>query len=224
MQKKVVVILSGGMDSSLVAFKMVNLGYQLITVHFSYGQRTENREKFSFNAISDALNVSMRYEIPLPFFKQIGVGFTSLIDTNLSLNENGVDEKIIPNSYVPFRNGIMLSIAAAIAEKENAEGIAIGVVEEDSSGYPDCRKSFIKSFEETVALGTKKSNIKLFTPLINLNKSDIVKEALKLGVPLESTWSCYQRSDFACGVCDSCRLRLKGFKKAGVKDPILYLD
>ena len=118
MQKKVVVILSGGMDSSLVAFKMAKLGYQLITVHFSYGQRTENREKFSFNAISDALNVSMRYEIPLPFFKQIGVGFTSLIDKNLSLNENGVNEKIIPNSYVPFRNGIMLSIAPQLLKKK----------------------------------------------------------------------------------------------------------
>jgi len=221
--KKVVVILSGGMDSTLTAYKIKELGYQLISLHFSYGQRTEERELKSFNLISDEVKVINRYHIELPFFKDIGVGVTSLIDTTMQINELGVNHSIIPNSYVPFRNGIMLSIATAIAEREEAEGIAIGVVEEDSSGYPDCRDDFVVSFEKSINLGTKLGNFKIFRPLVNLKKSEIVKEAVKMGVPLELTWSCYQRGDKACGVCDSCRLRLNGFKIAGLKDPIEYL-
>jgi 7-cyano-7-deazaguanine synthase len=220
--KKVVVILSGGMDSSLTAFKMKALGYQIISLHFSYGQRTEKRELEAFNKISDILQVSNRYHINLDFFKTVGVGITSLIDNSLELNEKGVDSSIIPNSYVPFRNGIMLSIATAVAEKESCDGIAIGVVEEDSSGYPDCRETFISAFETTVNLGTKKGDFTIFTPLIHLKKSEIVKEAIKIGVPLECTWSCYQSEDLACGVCDSCRLRLNGFQIANQKDPIHY--
>jgi len=212
------------MDSSLTAYKMKSLGYQIITLHFSYGQRTEKRELQAFNAISDSLNVINRHHILLPFFKDIGVGVTSLIDSNLDINEAGVDEVEIPNSYVPFRNGIMLSIATAIAEKENADGISIGVVEEDSSGYPDCRQDFISSFENSINLGTKKGEFQIFTPLISLKKSEIVKEAIKLEVPLKLTWSCYQNSDKACGVCDSCRLRLNGFKIANQIDPINYSE
>jgi len=210
------------MDSSLTAYKMKALGYQIITLHFSYGQRTENRELQAFHNISDSLNVANRHHISLPFFKDIGIGVTSLIDNNLEINEAGVDEVEIPNSYVPFRNGIMLSIATAIAEKENADGISIGVVEEDSSGYPDCRQDFISTFERAIQTGTKKENLKIFTPLISLKKSEIVKEALKLKVPLDLTWSCYQNSKKACGVCDSCRLRLNGFKIANQTDPINY--
>ena len=212
------------MDSSLTAYKMRELGYNLISLHFSYGQRTEERELQSFHAISDSLNILNRYHIPLPFFKDIGLGITSLIDNSIKLNEDGVETSSIPNSYVPFRNGIMMSIATAIAEKEGADGIAIGVVEEDSSGYPDCREDFIFSFEKSINLGTKIGKLKIFRPLINLRKSEIVGEAIKLKVPLHLTWSCYQRGDKACGVCDSCRLRLKGFELASSKDPIEYLN
>ena len=222
--KKVVVILSGGMDSSLTAYIMKNRGYEIVPLHFSYGQRTEKRELQAFHDISNSLNVVSRYTIQLPFFKDIGIGTTSLIDRDMQINEKGVSTSSIPNSYVPFRNGIMLSIATAVAEKEGAEGIAIGVVEEDSSGYPDCRENFISTFEKSINLGTKQGKFRIFRPLVNLHKSEIVREAIRYGVPLHLTWSCYQREDKACGVCDSCRLRLNGFKLAGVKDPIEYVE
>jgi len=221
--KKVIAILSGGMDSSLTAYKMQNLGYEIIPLHFSYGQRTEKRELEAFHNIADSLKVNQRYHIPLPFFKDIGVGTTSLIDSSIKINETGVDKNEIPSSYVPFRNGIMLSIATAIAEKEGAEGVSIGVVEEDSSGYPDCREDFINSLETSINLGTKNGDLKIFRPLVNLKKSEIVREAFKLNLPLDLTWSCYQREEKACGVCDSCRLRLNGFKIAGISDPINYI-
>jgi 7-cyano-7-deazaguanine synthase len=220
---KVVVILSGGMDSTLSAYKMVEMGFDVISLHFSYGQKTESREFQAFSDISDSIPVSNRYHFELPFFSEIGVGTSSLIDRNMVVEEGGVSETEIPSSYVPFRNGIMLSIATAIAEKEGAIGIAIGVVEEDSSGYPDCREDFISTFEKSINLGTKEGNLKIFRPLVNLKKEEIVKEAISLAVPLNLTWSCYQREDKACGVCDSCRLRLKGFKIAGVEDKIPYL-
>lgn len=222
--QKIITVLSGGMDSSLTAYKMRESGYEIIPLHFSYGQRTANRELKAFNDIADSLKVKKRYHLQLPFFSQIGIGITSLIDNSLKLNENGVDHSKIPNSYVPFRNGIMLAIAGAVAEKESAIGIAIGVVEEDSSGYPDCREEFISTFEKSLYLGTKAGNIKIFRPLVNLQKSQIVSEAIKLKVPLYLTWSCYQQENKACGVCDSCRLRLNGFKIAGEKDPILYIN
>jgi 7-cyano-7-deazaguanine synthase len=220
-RQKVVVVMSGGMDSSLTAYKMREFGYSVVAVHFSYGQRTEEREMESFHKISDSLPAIRRYSFELPFFKDIGIGTTSLIDSEMELNITGVDEKIIPNSYVPYRNGIMLSIATAVAEKEGAIGIAIGVVEEDSSGYPDCREDFINSFEKTINLGTKKGGFRVFRPLVNLKKMEIVKEAIKLKVPLENTWSCYQNQEEPCGVCDSCRLRKRGFDFADEVDPLL---
>ena len=129
----------------------------------------------------------------------------------------------MPVTYVPFRNGIFLSIAAAIAEKEGAEVIGIGVVEEDSSGYPDCREAYIAAMQQAINLGTKdETRIAIAMPLVHLKKEQIVAEAVTYGVPLELTWSCYQNEEKACGVCDSCRLRLKGFALAGVRDPILY--
>ena len=135
---------------------------------------------------------------------------------------SGVEEGV-PVTYVPFRNGIFLSMAAAIAEKEGASVLSIGVVEEDSSGYPDCREEYIQAMQRAINLGTKdETNIEIKMPLVHLKKSEIVQEALKRSVPLELTWSCYKNEDKACGVCDSCRLRLNGFAQAGVKDPIDY--
>ena len=129
----------------------------------------------------------------------------------------------LPSTYVPFRNGVFLSIAAALAEKERCDAIFIGVVQEDSSGYPDCSASFIGAFERALELGTSRDfHPRIKTPLVHLSKAQIVSLALKIGVPLELTWSCYEREDAACGLCDSCLLRLKGFAGAGAKDKIPY--
>jgi 7-cyano-7-deazaguanine synthase len=218
--KKAVVILSGGMDSTTAAFIAKSKGYEVVAVHFDYRQRTETRERRAFEEICDRLQVVNRYVIDLPFFEQIGA--SALTDRTIEVPTGGI-EAGVPVTYVPFRNGIFLSIAAAVAEKEGAEAIYIGVVEEDSSGYPDCRESFIEAMERAIDLGTKETtHIRIETPLVHLKKEDIVKTALEYHVPLELTWSCYQNEEEACGVCDSCRLRLKGFEKAGISDPIAY--
>ena len=220
--KKAVVILSGGMDSSTAAFIAKKEGYELIPLHFNYGQRTEKKELKSFNDICDYLNLQNKYIIDIPFFKQIGA--SALVDENIEVPVDGIKPGI-PVTYVPFRNGIFLSIAAAVAEKEGAKALFIGVVEEDSSGYPDCREEFIKNMQRAINSGTKPhTHIQIKTPLIHLKKEDIVQKAIEVGVPLELTWSCYKEEQKACGVCDSCRLRLKGFAKAGIKDPIEYKE
>ncbi|MDD4855087.1 MAG: 7-cyano-7-deazaguanine synthase QueC [Sulfuricurvum sp.] len=221
MTKKALCIMSGGMDSTLVAYIMRSRGYEIIALHFNYGQRTVSKELESYRAICDDLGVSQKYEIDLDFFKTIGA--SALTDHSIDVPTTGVKEGV-PITYVPFRNGIFLSIATAIAEKEGCEVIAIGVVEEDSSGYPDCRDTFIQSFQHTANLGTKETTyLTIEMPLVHLQKSQIVQESLKLGAPLHLTWSCYQSEEKACGVCDSCRLRLRGFKRAGINDPIEYL-
>jgi len=210
------------MDSTLSAYMMQKDGYEIVAVHFNYDQRTETKELECFENICNELNVKDKYVLDLDFFKQLGA--SALTDKTIEVPTGGI-EAGVPVTYVPFRNGIFLSIAGAIAEKEGASAIYIGVVEEDSSGYPDCRESFIESMQRAINLGTKEeTNIKIETPLIHLKKEDIVKEAIRQGVKLELTWSCYQNEEKACGVCDSCRLRLKGFEKAGVKDLIDYLD
>ena len=220
--KKAVCIISGGMDSALGAKIAQNEGYSIIALHFNYGQRTEKKELESFRKISDKLGVVESYEIDLDFFKQIGA--SALIDDSLEVPTDGIEEGV-PITYVPFRNGIFISIATALAEKHGAEALFIGVVEEDSSGYPDCRDSYIKSMEESINLGTKdETKLEIKMPLVHMQKSEIVVKALELNVPLEDTWSCYKNEEQACGVCDSCRLRLNGFKKAGVVDPIRYVQ
>ncbi|WP_428023665.1 7-cyano-7-deazaguanine synthase QueC [Arcobacter sp.] len=220
MNKKAICILSGGMDSTLASYIAKNEGYEIIAVHFNYGQRTQNRELKAFRDVCESLNVKNKYEIDIPFFTQIGA--SALTDANIDVPIDGVKPGV-PVTYVPFRNGIFLSIAAAIAEKENAEAMFIGVVEEDSSGYPDCTDSFINQIKNAINEGTKEStHINIKTPLVKLHKNEIVKKALELNVPLELTWSCYKEEHEACGVCDSCRLRLNGFEKANSKDPIPY--
>ena len=222
MKKKAICIISGGMDSTLSA-KLAQLeGYDIIALHFNYGQRTQKRELKSFRQIANYLNVKMSYEIDLDFFKTIGA--SALTDMSLDIPTDGIKDGI-PITYVPFRNGIFLSIASSLAEKHGAEAIFIGVVEEDSSGYPDCRDSYIKAMERAINLGTKdETDIKIEMPLVHLKKSQIVKRALELNVPLELTWSCYQSEELACGVCDSCRLRLKGFREANSRDLIKYKE
>jgi len=218
--EKAICIISGGMDSALAAKIAKDIGYDIIAIHFNYAQRTQNKELEAFNLIASDLEVKEKIVIDLDFFKQIGA--TALIDTNIEVPTDGIKPGV-PITYVPYRNGIFLSIAAAIAQKYLAKKIFIGVVEEDSSGYPDCRESFIEAIQKAINLGSNDNfNIEIVAPLIHLSKKDIVKKAIESGVKLEHTWSCYKSEDRACGVCDSCRLRLKGFKEAGIKDPIDY--
>ncbi|MBN2871161.1 MAG: 7-cyano-7-deazaguanine synthase QueC [Campylobacterales bacterium] len=220
MAQKALCIMSGGMDSTLCAYLMKQEGYDIVALHFNYGQRTVRKELAAFRSICEDLGVSESYEIDLDFFKTIGA--SALTDMTIDVPTGGL-EAGVPVTYVPFRNGIFLSIATAIAEKEGCEAIAIGVVEEDSSGYPDCTESFIRAFEKAANLGTKETTaIGIRMPLVHMNKSDIVAEAVQLHVPLHLTWSCYQDEEEACGVCDSCRLRLRGFERAGTKDPVSY--
>jgi len=220
MKKRCVCIISGGMDSALSAKIAQEEGYEIIAVHFNYGQRTQTKELNCFRQIVDALSVVESYEIDLPFFAQIGA--SALTDKSIDVPTNGIEEGV-PITYVPFRNGIFLSIAAALGEKHGAEALFIGVVEEDSSGYPDCRESYIKQMQKAINLGTKEeTTLEIKMPLVALKKSEIVQKSLELGVPLEHTWSCYKEEERACGVCDSCRLRLKGFEESGEVDPILY--
>jgi len=221
MKRSAVCIISGGMDSALGATIAKNEGYEIIAVHFNYGQRTQAKEQQAFEKISHYLGAIESYSIDLDFFKQIGA--SALTDPNLEVPTGGI-EAGVPITYVPFRNGIFLSIATAIAEKHGAKALYIGVVEEDSSGYPDCRESYIHAMEQAINLGTKESTqLSIKMPLVHMKKEQIVQKSLELGVPLQDTWSCYQNEEQACGVCDSCRLRLKGFALAGVEDPIAYL-
>jgi len=219
--KKAVCIISGGMDSALGAKIAQNEGYELIALHFNYGQLTQKKELESFKKIAKYLNCIESYEIDLDFFKQIGA--SALIDKSLEVPTSGVEEGV-PITYVPFRNGIFISIATALAEKHGATALFIGVVEEDSSGYPDCRDNYIKSMEKSINLGTKEeTKLEIKMPLVHLKKSEIVRKSMELKVPLKDTWSCYKNEDKACGVCDSCRLRLNGFEKAGEVDSIEYV-
>jgi 7-cyano-7-deazaguanine synthase len=220
MSKIAVCIISGGMDSALSATMAKNEGYEIVAVHFNYKQRTQAKELDSFRKIIDSLSVMKSYEIDLGFFEQIGA--SALTDSSIAVPTTGIEEGV-PVTYVPFRNGIFLSIASAIGEKHRAEALYIGVVEEDSSGYPDCRENYITAMEHAIDLGTKdETKLKIKMPLVALKKSEIVQKSLELSVPLEHTWSCYQSEEKACGVCDSCRLRLRGFEEAREIDPIEY--
>ncbi len=220
-QKKAVSILSGGMDSTLASYMARNDGYEIIAVHFNYGQRTEHKELEAFRNICIELDVKEKYEINIPFFTQIGA--SALTDISIDIPTAGIEDGV-PVTYVPFRNGIFLSIATAIAEKHQAEALFIGVVQEDSSGYPDCTDTFIDKMQNAMNQGTKEdTKLEIITPLVHMTKAEIVKKSLELNVPLQHTWSCYANEKEACGVCDSCRLRLNGFKQAGEVDKITYV-
>src|SRR5579862_2170284 len=222
---KVVVSLSGGMDSAVCAALAVHdFGAQSVAaLHVSYGQRTEERELVSFRAVCDRLGIHHRMMVKTPFFQLIGG--SALTDTQIAVPEAGPDiGEHIPVTYVPFRNAHFLSAAVSWAEVLGAERIYMGAVQQDSSGYPDCRPEFYRAFNEAVRTGTKDGRIRIETPLIALRKSEIVTRGLELSAPFDLTWSCYSRDDAACGSCDSCVLRLRAFSAAGAVDPIPYLS
>src|SRR5450755_2756037 len=227
-RSRAVVLLSGGMDSCVCAALAVR-GHQAAAVHVSYGQRTEQRERRSFESICDRLGIHDRLLVRNEALRAIGG--SALTDSSIAVPEahalaassGAIVGQGVPVTYVPFRNAHFLAVAISWAEVLGAEKVYIGAVEPDSSGYPDCRPAYYKAFNEVAKTGTKEGLIEIVTPLIAMRKTDIVRLGLELGAPLDLTWSCYSREDRACGVCDSCVLRLRAFAAAGVPDPIPYV-
>lgn len=218
---RAVCLLSGGMDSTTLAYVAKDMGYDIIALHFTYGQRTEAKERECAQAIAGLLGAREFVEISLEHFKKIGA--SSLTDESLPVEEYAGEEEGIPSTYVPFRNANLLAIATSLAEARRAEAIFIGVQTGDYPGYPDCRPEFIEAFQRAVDLGTAADpRITLMTPFVRKTKVDIIRTGLALGVPYEETWSCYQNNDRACGVCSSCHYRREAFRDLGLKDPIAY--
>jgi 7-cyano-7-deazaguanine synthase len=220
-KSRAVVLLSGGMDSCVCA-ALAAREFNAAAVHISYGQRTEERERKAFLAICDRLGIHDRLVVRNEALRAIGG--SALTDMDIAVPESPVIGHEIPVTYVPFRNAHFLSVAVSWAEVLEAEKVYIGAVEQDSSGYPDCRPAYYRAFNEVVRAGTKNGRIEIVTPLIGLRKAEIVRLGLELRAPFDLTWSCYSREDRACGVCDSCVLRLRAFREAGAADPIPYCE
>src|ERR1700689_632079 len=220
-RSRAVVLLSGGMDSCVCAALAVR-DYEAAALHVSYGQRTELRERRSFEGICDRLGIRDRLLVRNEALRAIGG--SALTDPNIAVPEGHALGASVPVTYVPFRNAHFLAVAVSWAEVLGAEKIYIGAVEQDSSGYPDCRPEYYRAFNEVVKAGTKEGTIRVVTPLIAMRKAEIVRLGLELNAPFDLTWSCYQREDRACGVCDSCVLRLHAFRDAGAEDPIPYAE
>lgn len=226
--RKAVVLLSGGMDSCVCAAiaREIHGASNVALLHAGYGQRTQARERQAFEAIADFYAVQQKLLVQLEHFRAIGG--SALTDAQIAVPENelaapGPHGSAIPVTYVPFRNAHFLSVAVSWAEAIGAGAVYIGAVAEDSSGYPDCRAEYYEVFQQLVNVGTRpETQIEIVTPVIRLKKSAIVRRGLELRAPLHLTWSCYQGEERACGVCDSCLLRLRAFAEAGVPDPIPY--
>jgi len=217
-----VCLVSGGMDSCVTAAIARTASKQLAFLHVSYGQRTEDRERRAFEDIADHYMVKQRLVVSLEHLAKIGG--SSLTDKEVAVSPANLLDHGIPTSYVPFRNAHLLAIATSWAEVISARYIYVGAVAEDSSGYPDCRPEFYEAFQQAVTIGTRpETHVEIKTPVIGMRKSQIVELGQKLKAPFEFTWSCYRQSEKACGDCDSCALRLRAFRAAGVKDPIPYL-
>lgn len=217
-----VVCLSGGMDSAVSA-AIARETCDIAVMHANYGQRTESRELASFYRLADQLGVAASRRLVVDFTSLRQIGGSSLTDATIEVRHGEPEDGVVPSSYVPFRNAHLLAAATSWAEVIGANSIFVGAVEADSSGYPDCRPSFFHAFAEAIRLGTKPdTHITIETPVIALSKAEIIKRGQGLGVPFELTWSCYEANEEACGECESCRLRLNAFEKAGLPDPILY--
>ncbi len=232
-RSRAVVLLSGGMDSCVCA-ALAARDHQAAAVHVSYGQRTEQRERRAFESICDRLGIRDRLLVRNEALRAIGgsaltdlnIDVPSFAGTGNALKSNALEGTPagVPVTYVPFRNAHFLAVAVSWAEVLGAEQVYIGAVEPDSSGYPDCRPEYYRAFNEVVKAGTRDGTIRVVTPLIAMHKRQIVTLGLELNAPFDLTWSCYQREDRACGVCDSCVLRLRAFREAGARDPIPYAD
>ena len=223
--KKAVCLISGGLDSCVTTYIAKEKGYEIYGLTFNYGQR-HNKEINCSKEIVKSVKAKEHVIIDIDLHK---IGGSSLLDKSLKMEQNQkIKEigKIIPSTYVPARNSIFLSIGLAYAEVIDSKAVFIGATSTDYSGYPDCRPEYFKAFQKMADLATKKSiegdSIKIITPLLYLSKHEIIKKGQSLKAPFEKTWSCYKGEKKACGSCDSCILRLKGFKKAGIKDPIMY--
>src|SRR5215472_7602164 len=219
-RKRAVVLLSGGMDSCVCA-TLAARDFDTAALHVSYGQRTEARERRSFGEVCDRLGIRARLQVRNEALRTIGG--SALTDPSIAVPESHTLGHDIPATYVPFRNAHFLSVAVSWAELLGAGKIYIGAVEQDSSGYPDCRPAYYEAFNEVIRKGTKEGKIEIVTPLIAMRKHEIVRLGLELGAPLDLTWSCYSREDRACGVCDSCVLRVRAFQEAGAVDPLPYI-
>jgi 7-cyano-7-deazaguanine synthase len=214
-------LVSGGMDSCVTAAVAREENEELAFLHVSYGQRTEARERRAFEELADFYQVSRRLAVSLEHLARIGG--SSLTDPSIPVSEADLSAEGIPTSYVPFRNAHLLAVAVSWAEVAGARRVYIGAVAEDSSGYPDCRPEFYEAFQRVIDVGTRpETRVEVRTPVIRMRKSEIVRRGIELGAPLRLTWSCYSGEERACGRCDSCALRLRAFREAGVEDPIPY--
>lgn len=222
-RQKAVVCLSGGMDSCVCA-TLAARDFETYAVHFSYGQRTEARELRSAEEIARLVGVRDLLHLKIDLFRRIGG--SALTDSTIGVPDAPAEEAAIGNevpvTYVPFRNAHFLSAAVSWAEVLGAGTIFIGAVEQDSSGYPDCRPAYYDAFNELIRQGTKEGDIRVVTPLIRMRKNEIVRLGVELGAPFHVSWSCYSGEDVACGRCESCVLRLRAFRQAGAVDPIPY--
>ncbi len=212
---RAVVLMSGGLDSCVCAGIAQNMGYELHILFVKYGQKTEKKEEQCVKRLANYFKADLKI-LNLEFLKDIG-GSSLTSDVEVTRDDTG-----IPSTYVPFRNSIFLSLATAWAEILNANAVFYGANSIDFSGYPDCRPDYFKAFQNLIEKGTKRGDIKLIVPLAEMSKSEIVKKGIELRLPLKHTWSCYFNTEKACGKCESCRLRLKGFEEAQYKDPIEY--
>jgi 7-cyano-7-deazaguanine synthase len=223
MKTKAVVCLSGGMDSCVTA-ALATRDCETYALHFSYGQRTEAREWQSAREVAEALGFKQTMHLKIDLFREIGG--SALTDPSIAVPDAPKEESrigaSIPVTYVPFRNAHFLSAAVSWAEVLDAKRIYIGAVEQDSSGYPDCRPAYYEAFQQLIRTGTREGDITVMTPLIHMRKKEIITTGLELGAPLHLTWSCYSSEEAACGICESCTLRLSAFKEVGVADPIRY--
>ncbi|MDI9633150.1 MAG: 7-cyano-7-deazaguanine synthase QueC [Methanolinea sp.] len=218
---RAVCLLSGGMDSSTLAYVARDMGYRILALHVNYGQRTEVRERAAARTIARLVGAEEFLEVDISYLKVFGA--SSLTDHAIPVEPYSPERECIPNTYVPFRNANLLSIATSYAESRGADAIFIGVQSQDYSGYPDCRPEFIEAFRKVIATGTRSGDrIRLVTPFISMSKREILSLGLSLGVPYEHTWSCYQDNEIACGVCGACHFRRAAFAALGVRDPLPY--
>lgn len=219
---KAIVLVSGGMDSCVTLALAQAAGHETYVLHINYGQRTEERELQAFGDLADHYGIAPDRRLVVSIAHLTAIGGSSLTDASIPVSSADLESQEIPTSYVPFRNAHLLSIAVSWAEVLKASNIYIGAVYEDSSGYPDCRPAYYAAFNELIRQGTAGGDIRIETPIIYLTKEQIIGKGIELEAPLRLTWSCYQSNEVACGVCDSCALRLRGFERAGIPDPIPY--